>query len=167
MNTWVLWWWTKKQAVSVLLAFQGPMSAPFPCHKPVCYSHLVCWGEIARQAAYLQCRGLREVWALSATTTRMIFRQEGTSYCDLTQDPPWKRAQQSCVWMSVCMCLHVCAHVHCGVKWLLSGCVTQGRLGTHQKIPSGLPKTGFFLVPSSEGSERGSRWVEGVATDNH
>lgn len=54
---------------------------------------------------------------------------------------------------------------------LLSGCVTQGGLGTHQKNPLSLPKTGFFPVPSLEGSGegdpgelKGSQWITTKAT---
>lgn len=92
----------------------------------------------------------------------MIFRQEGTSYCDLTQDPPWKRAQPSCVWMSVYMCLHVCAHVHCGVKWLIWLC-NSGQAGDSPEDSLRPAQDRFFsLYPLQRDQREGPGGLKGL-----
>ncbi|KAF6099893.1 hypothetical protein HJG60_011617 [Phyllostomus discolor] len=108
---------------------------------------------------------------LSVTTAGVMFGRGETSYCDLIQDPPLEESvAQGCVCVCVCVRTHAPAHVHMSVNLLLSGCVTQGGLRTHQKNPLSLLKTGFFLCPLQRGREggagglRGSQWITTKAT---
>lgn len=74
-----------------------------------------------------------------------------------------------CVYMGACVCTCEieCALMGMGVNCYLVVLLRVGWGLTGKKIPLSLPKTGFFPVPSLEGSGEGSRWVEGVAMDNH
>lgn len=76
-----------------------------------------------------------------------------------------------CVCVHVCVCVCTCkiecALMHTGVNCYLVVLLRVG-WGLTGKNPLSLPKTDFFSCTLSRRVRgRGSRWVEGVAMDNH
>lgn len=88
-----------EQAMSNFFALQG-LGLPLPPQACARGRGASSVGE----AAWLGQR-LGEIWVLPVTTTGVIFRRGGTSYCDLIQDPP---LGESSAQVCVCVCVHVC-----------------------------------------------------------